>query len=59
MSRKIMSHDDGVRLIREKFEYKHVGHLRFIDSMEILTKRFRTNKIYANSSQIDYFETKS
>ena len=53
MSRKIMSHDDGVRLIREKFEYKHVGHLRFIDSMEILTKRFRTNKIYANSSQID------
>lgn len=30
MSRKIMSNDDGVRLIREKFEYKHVGHLRFI-----------------------------
>jgi len=30
MSRKIMENDKGVRLIREKFEYKHVGKLRFI-----------------------------
>ena len=30
LSRKIMENDQGVRLIREKFEYKHVGKLRFI-----------------------------
>ena len=30
MERKIMENDQGVRLIREKFEYRHVGRLRFI-----------------------------
>jgi AraC-like DNA-binding protein len=30
MSRKIMENEKGVRLIREKFEYKHTGKLRFI-----------------------------
>jgi AraC-like DNA-binding protein len=30
MSRKIMRNDQGVRLIREKFEYRHIGQLRFI-----------------------------
>lgn len=30
LSRKIMENDQGIRLIREKFEYRHVGKLRFI-----------------------------
>ena len=30
MSRKIMENEQGIRLIREKFEYKHTGKLRFI-----------------------------
>lgn len=30
MERKIMENENGIRLIREKFEYKNVGHLRFI-----------------------------
>ena len=30
MSRKIMENDQGIRLIRENFEYKNVGPLRFI-----------------------------
>ena len=30
MSRKVMKSKDGIRLIRETFEYKHTGKLRFI-----------------------------
>ena len=30
MERKIMENEEGVRLIREKFEYKNTGDLRFI-----------------------------
>ena len=30
MERKIMENENGVKLIREKFEYKNVGNLRFI-----------------------------
>ena len=30
MSREIMENEEGVRLIREKFEYRKAGKLRFI-----------------------------
>lgn len=30
MSQEIMKNDQGITLIREKFEYKHIGNLRFI-----------------------------
>ena len=30
MSHKVMENQQGVRLIREKFEYRHTGQLRFI-----------------------------
>ena len=30
MSHKVMENSDGIRLIRENFEYKHIGNLRFI-----------------------------
>ena len=38
MERKIMENENGVRLIREKFEYKNVGNLRYI-GLDTITKK--------------------
>lgn len=48
MSRKIMSNGDGIRLIRESFEYKRVGRLRFIG---IDCKRAGINGYHVNEAE--------